>query len=48
MGLEFPYVLIYTIWLNSFDLELCSASLYKFCYFALIYAVTGELPSAHK
>lgn len=48
MGLEFPYMLIYMTWLNSFDLELCSARLTKFCYFTLIYAVTGELPSAHK
>lgn len=47
MGLVFPYALIYKTWLNSFDLEFCSASLTKFCYFALIYAVTGELPSAH-
>lgn len=48
MGLGFPDVFLYMIWLNSFDLELFSPNVTKFCYFSLIYAVTGELPSAHK
>lgn len=47
VGLGFPYELIYKTWLNSFDLKLCSASLMKFYYFALMYAVTSEFPSAY-